>query len=76
LLRTLDEEARNTQISVCIIFPMGTVDTPANRRDLPAADPATWIDPEEIAATILHAASRGPRGRLRELPVFPPRSRS
>jgi NADP-dependent 3-hydroxy acid dehydrogenase YdfG len=73
LLRSLELEARNSQLAVCIVFPMGAVDTPANRRDMPGADPQTWIDPEEIAASILHAATRGPRGRLTDLPIHPPR---
>jgi hypothetical protein len=52
---------------------MGSVDTPANRRAEPGVDPATWIDPREIADTLLHAAMRGPRGRLLELAIHPPR---
>jgi NADP-dependent 3-hydroxy acid dehydrogenase YdfG len=73
LLRTLEVEARGTQVAVCIVYPMGAIDTPANRRDMPAADPQTFIDPGEIAATLVHAATRGPRGRLSELPIHPPR---
>lgn len=73
LLRSLDVEVRNSQVGVCIVFPMGVVDTPANRREMAGADPKTWIDPEEIAASIVHAATRGPRGRLSDLPIHPPR---
>ena len=73
LLRSLDAEVRNSQLGVCIVFPMGVVDTPANRRAIPGVDPKTWIDPEEIAASIVHAATRGPRGRLSDLPIHPPR---
>jgi NADP-dependent 3-hydroxy acid dehydrogenase YdfG len=73
LLRSLDRELAGSDIGVAIVYPMGAVDTPANRRDMPDADPAGFIDAEEIAETIVHAATRGPRGRLRELPVFPPR---
>jgi NADP-dependent 3-hydroxy acid dehydrogenase YdfG len=73
LLRSLDLELRGSDVAVAIIYPMGAVDTPANRRDMPGVDPATLIDPQEIAETILHAATRGPRGRLSELPVFPAR---
>ena len=73
LLRTLEAEARGTQVGVCIVYPMGAIDTPANRNDMPDADPRTFIDPGEIAATILHAATRGPRGRLSEVPIHPPR---
>jgi NADP-dependent 3-hydroxy acid dehydrogenase YdfG len=73
LLRTLEVEARGTQVGVCIVYPMGAVDTPANRKDMPNADPQSFIDPAEIAASIVHAATRGPRGRLSELPIHPPR---
>ena len=73
LLRTLEAEARGTQVGVCIVYPMGAIDTPANRKDMPNADPRTFIDPGEIAASILHAATRSARGRLSELPIHPPR---
>ncbi len=73
LLRTLEAEARGTQVGVCIVYPMGAIDTPANRKDMPDADPKTFIDPNEIAASILHAATRSARGRLSELPIHPPR---
>lgn len=74
LLRTLELEAKGTQVGVCIVYPMGVVDTPANRRDMPNVDPRTFIDPGEIAASILHAATRSTRGRLTELPIHPPRT--
>jgi NADP-dependent 3-hydroxy acid dehydrogenase YdfG len=73
LMRSLDAELAGTQVRVAIVYPMGAVDTPANRRDMPAVDPARLIDPDEIAETLLHAASRSPRGRLLELPIYPPR---
>ncbi|HEY8552296.1 MAG TPA: SDR family NAD(P)-dependent oxidoreductase [Thermaerobacter sp.] len=60
-------------IRVAVVYPMGIVDTPANRRSLPNADPDGWIDPDEIATVLLFAATRGPRGRLLELPVYPGR---
>jgi NADP-dependent 3-hydroxy acid dehydrogenase YdfG len=73
LLRTLEAEARGTQVGVCIVYPMGAIDTPANRKDMPNADPKSFIDPAEIASTIVYAATRSPRGRLSELPIHPPR---
>jgi NAD(P)-dependent dehydrogenase (short-subunit alcohol dehydrogenase family) len=73
LLRSLDAELKGTEVAVSIVYPMGAVDTPANRRDMPDFDPARYIDPVEIADTIVFAARRGPRARLRELPVFPRR---
>ena len=48
-MRTLEAEAKGTQVGVCIVYPMGAIDTPANRKDMPNADPRTWIDPAEIA---------------------------
>jgi len=59
---------------VTICSPMGTVDTPANRRAMPGADPASMIDPAEIAAALLLCATRGPRGRIAEIAVYPRRS--
>jgi NAD(P)-dependent dehydrogenase (short-subunit alcohol dehydrogenase family) len=73
LLRSLDGELGGTSIQVSIVYPMGVVDTPANRHAMPDADPEHFIDPAEIAETLLHAAGRSMRGRLLELPIFPPR---
>jgi|SRR5579883_364799 len=73
LLRSLDGELAGTSIRVAIVYPMGAVDTPGNRAAMPEADPRQWIDPDEIGETLVHAATRGPRGRLLELPIFPPR---
>lgn len=73
MLRSLDGDLGGTDIGVCIVYPMGVVDTPANRKDMPDADPNDWIDPEEIAASILFAATRSARGRITELPISPPR---
>lgn len=71
-LKSLQGELRDDGIRVSILYPMGVVDTPANRDAMPDADPATWIDRNEIADSLLHAATRGPRGHLRELKVFAP----
>ena len=73
LLHSLDAELHGKGVRVAIVYPMGAVDTPANRRDMPDFDPAGYIDPDEIAETIVFAATRGPRARLRELPVWPAR---
>jgi len=74
MLRSLDGDLAGTDIGVSIVYPMGVVDTPANRKDMPDADPGRWIDPEEIAHSILFAATRSPRGRIIELPISPPRA--
>jgi len=70
-LRSVDGELGASKVRVAIVYPMGAVDTPANRRDMPDFDPAGYIDPVDIAQTILFAAERGPRARLPELAVFP-----
>jgi NADP-dependent 3-hydroxy acid dehydrogenase YdfG len=75
LLRSLDGELAGTDVAVTVCYPMGTIDTELNRRDMPAVDPAGFIDPDEIAAALLFAATRGPRGRVPELAIYPRRSR-
>ena len=44
-------EEHKAQIRVNAILP-SIIDTPANRREMPDADFATWVQPEEIAAVI------------------------
>jgi NADP-dependent 3-hydroxy acid dehydrogenase YdfG len=73
-LHSIDEEVAGTQILVAVVYPMGSVDTPANRRDMPDDDPATWIDPVQIADALHFAATRSPRGRILDLAIHPPRS--
>lgn len=70
-LRALNEELASSTVKVAIVYPMGPVDTPANRSAMPDADPQTWIDPREIAEALAFAAERSGRGRLLELPLFP-----
>lgn len=72
-LRSLDGELADTDVRVAVVYPMGTVDTPANRREMPDADPMAWVDPTEIGESLVYAASRSPRGRVLELQIFPPR---
>jgi NAD(P)-dependent dehydrogenase (short-subunit alcohol dehydrogenase family) len=69
-LRSVDAECSGG-VSAAVLYPVGTLDTPANRSAMPDADPAGWIDPEEVAASALHLLTRGPRGRLREISVYP-----
>ena len=68
-LRSVEREVRSAGVRVAIVYPLGPIDTPANRRAMPDADPAGWIDPAGIAEALLFAATRGPRGRLAELPI-------
>ncbi|MBI5531173.1 MAG: SDR family oxidoreductase [Deltaproteobacteria bacterium] len=72
-LRSVDAEVAGSNVRVAIVYPMGAVDTPANRKDMPDFDPARYIDPSEIAQSLVFAASRGARGRLAEMAVYPGR---
>lgn len=68
-LRSVEREVRGAGVRVAIVYPLAAIDTPANRRSMPGADPAGWVDPAAIAEALLFAATRGPRGRLTELPI-------
>jgi NAD(P)-dependent dehydrogenase (short-subunit alcohol dehydrogenase family) len=70
-LRAVDEETAAHGVRTVTVFPMGTLDTEANRRAMPAADPAGWIDTARLADVLLLAATLGPRARLREVEVHP-----
>lgn len=56
LAETIAEEYRETGIRANAVLP-GTIDTPANRRAMPAADASKWTPPDEIARVILFLAS-------------------
>ncbi|ACI93431.1 short chain dehydrogenase [Afipia carboxidovorans OM5] len=45
------------KVTVNAVLP-SIIDTPANRRDMPKADFATWVSPQELANVILFLASR------------------
>lgn len=70
-LRTVDEETAARGLRTTAIFPMGTLDTPGNRQAMPAADPNGWIDPAQIARSVLHLLEMGPRAHVRELEIHP-----
>lgn len=71
-VQSLHAELREEGVRATVVYPMGVVDTPANRSAMPDADPDTWIAREEVAESMLHAATRSPRGHLRELKIFAP----
>ena len=72
-LRSVDAELAGTNVAVTVLYPMGVIDTAANRSDMPDADPATWIDPAALGEALAFAASRSARGRVLDLPVYPRR---
>ncbi len=54
-----------------LVYPMGTIDTPSNRKNMPDSDFGTWIDPSEIAEAFVYMATRSSRGRVQEVQVHP-----
>ena len=68
-LRSLEAEVGTRGVRVAVVYPIGPIDTPRNRQDMPRTDPSQWIDPAEIGTALLFASTRGPRGRLLELPI-------
>lgn len=68
-VKSLEVEEGDAGLRTSVLYPMGVVDTPANREAMPDADPSTWIDPRELADGMLHLATRSPRGHVSELKV-------
>lgn len=56
LTEALAQETKDKGVTVNAVLP-STIDTPANRRDMPNADFGAWVRPAELAAVILFLAS-------------------
>lgn len=56
LTQSLAEELKATTVTVNAVLP-SIIDTPANRKDMPDADPAAWVAPADLARVILFLAS-------------------
>jgi len=57
LTESMANELSEYNINVNVIIP-GTIDTPTNRKDMPKADHAKWVKPEEIAEVMVFLCSR------------------
>jgi len=68
-LKSLGLEEQGAGLRTTVLYPMGVVDTPANRDAMPDADRSGWITPRELADHMLHATTRSPRGHVPELKV-------
>lgn len=55
LTESLAEELKG-RVAVNAVLP-SIIDTPQNRADMPDADPATWVQPADLAAVMLFLAS-------------------
>lgn len=56
LTQALAEELKGDEITVNAVLP-SIIDTPTNRADMPDADPAAWVAPDDLAAVMLFLAS-------------------
>ena len=74
-LKSVDLELEGTDVKVSVLYPMGVIDTEPNRFAMPGADRSAWIEPADLAASLVFAASTSRRGRLLELPVYPGRAK-
>lgn len=56
LMQTVARENKDAGITANVILP-GTIDTPANRKAMPGADTAQWVQPSAVASLIVWLAS-------------------
>ncbi len=54
----MNDEAKGTNVVTSVIVP-STIDTPANRKAMPEADPKKWVKAEDIASTIYYYSTDG-----------------
>jgi NAD(P)-dependent dehydrogenase (short-subunit alcohol dehydrogenase family) len=60
LTESLAEELKDTTVTVNAVLP-SILDTEQNRKDMPGADPAKWVQPADLARVMLFLA--GPDSR-------------
>jgi NAD(P)-dependent dehydrogenase (short-subunit alcohol dehydrogenase family) len=60
LTQALAEELKGEDVTVNAVLP-SIIDTPANRADMPKADFAAWVAPQDLAAVMLFLASEEAR---------------
>jgi 3-oxoacyl-[acyl-carrier protein] reductase len=56
LIRVLALELAGSGVTINGILPT-TIDTPANRMNMPKVDPSAWVKPDAIASALLFLAS-------------------
>ncbi len=55
LVRTVALENKDAGLTANVVLP-GTMDTPANRKAMPAADFSKWVQPNDVADLVLYLA--------------------
>ena len=56
LAEYLNEEAKGKNVSATVVVP-STLDTPLNRKNMPAVDPAIWVKPRALAELLAFVVS-------------------
>lgn len=56
LTASLAQDYRRSGITANCLLP-GTIDTPANRRDMPEGDATRWVKPQELVSAMLYLCS-------------------
>jgi NAD(P)-dependent dehydrogenase (short-subunit alcohol dehydrogenase family) len=56
LTESLAEELKSTSVTVNAVLP-SILDTEQNRKDMPGADPAKWVQPTDLARVMLFLAA-------------------
>jgi NAD(P)-dependent dehydrogenase (short-subunit alcohol dehydrogenase family) len=70
LTESLAAEGKRAGLRVNCVLP-GTMDTPANRRAMPDADPSAWVELEAMADVVLFLSSPAARAiHGAAVPVF------
>jgi NAD(P)-dependent dehydrogenase (short-subunit alcohol dehydrogenase family) len=57
LVRTVAMENRDRGLTANVLLP-GTMDTPANRKSMPGADYAKWLQPQDVANLVFWLADK------------------
>jgi NAD(P)-dependent dehydrogenase (short-subunit alcohol dehydrogenase family) len=68
-VRSVRAEVERDGVGVSLLIPEGAVDTAANRRAMPDAEPDAWVAPRALADAAWFLVSRPPGGRVPELRV-------
>lgn len=68
-MRSVRAEIEPHGVAVSVLVPEGTIDTGANRRAMPNADPSAWISPVALAEAAWYLVGRRAGGHVGELRV-------
>ncbi len=68
-LNSLNDELKARGVRGCVLYPMGAIDTPANRDA--GLKWETMIDPRGLAKSVAHILTRPDRAHITELKVYP-----